>query len=422
MSRISIKFDERTSNAHNTPVPVEVFEIFDERLVRVAEKIVYLPYRTDVDVSKPGMYHVRAELPTGESVATTVQVETSTSEVSATLVATEGSPLQSLAWAYVLQGVRQASGMVSTERRDMNVRVEAATDVALGPSPNLTITDTYRMKADAAGWRMSQVRERHLEASEDRSVHLNDARLIMTYSIKYRAWRGRPQPEDWFPTYVRWSVRATPEAPEEIGFVAVPMSYHHRAMLLFVRADARSGSPIQTLVTGVRHDAEALLAYLEHGAYRASRLVGEEVTRRAIDVLQQKKDDPFAACIAGYFLLRTRQLEQQQWMQNLADWFPAIPDGAVIYGMCLLRGEARNVNRQEGRRYLLEAVKRGIPVYTAGLRLLFDGLQLLANDGKTDDDVLLAIARIRYIAAFADWEAQTTSFSIPPNTTDLPFL
>ncbi len=65
------------------------------------------------------------------------------------------------------------------------------------------------------------------------------------------------------------------------------------------------------------------------------------------------------------------------------------------------------------------AVERGIPTYTIGLRLLFDALRGLTQQ-RNDDEVAAALARVRQIAAYADWTSQTTTFSFPQQADRFP--
>jgi len=61
---------------------------------------------------------------------------------------------------------------------------------------------------------------------------------------------------------------------------------------------------------------------------------------------------------------------------------------------------------------LIEAVNRGIPVYTEGLRLLYDGLTMLSFEFKQKDEAVeQAFARIKQYMAYADMSQETTTFT-----------
>jgi hypothetical protein len=260
----------------------------------------------------------------------------------------------------------------------------------------VNFTGIFHIVPKATGWRFVRFTNRR---EWDTSVSESDPRLIAELRL-FTAGKT--------PVFIRMHPVGRRKR-QEVTFVSVPTSYNPR--VLFLR-DAGTGA-IRTLVTGARPQGEALLAYLESGAVGAARRVGPSIVEDAAEALRKKRDDPFGASIAGYFLLSAKKLGRQDWMKNLADWFPTLADGAVIYAVSLLREEGAE-RRADAREYLLEAVRRGLPTYTIGLRFLFDSLQYLARD-ETDEPVAAALARVRFVAAYADWDAQTTTLSIPIN-------
>jgi hypothetical protein len=62
------------------------------------------------------------------------------------------------------------------------------------------------------------------------------------------------------------------------------------------------------------------------------------------NALSDKLQSPLAAAIAATVLIRCGALEQlHDWPRNLADWFPTMPDGAVLWAETLLRrGDVAN--------------------------------------------------------------------------------
>ncbi len=72
MSRLVIEFDDHTKNADDMLVPVDVL---DHSFKRVAQTVLRMPADGRVDVPGPGLYLVRADLPTGESVSITARVD-----------------------------------------------------------------------------------------------------------------------------------------------------------------------------------------------------------------------------------------------------------------------------------------------------------------------------------------------------------
>ena len=164
-------------------------------------------------------------------------------------------------------------------------------------------------------------------------------------------------------------------------------------------------------VTTHSAEAEALLGYLRTGSVE-----GADVTAESL--LQQKRRDPIAAAIGGYYLLRTANIDRlSEWGPNLSQWFPWLPDGAVINGWQHIHAGREHRGDQDrhfdaARRQLIEAVRRGVPVYTEGLRLLVDALRLLREDAEAEDAELdAALTFIEPFAMAADWSAATVTYS-----------
>lgn len=162
------------------------------------------------------------------------------------------------------------------------------------------------------------------------------------------------------------------------------------------------------------NSVEALLGYLSIGALGHAGLVNQQ----AEELLFGKLANPAAAAVGGYYLLRVSDLERlHDWPQNLANWMDWMPDGAVIHAWQLIREQQEAENPSAAalgaaRDRLLEAVERGTPVYTEGLRLLVEGLKLLDFEAAGQDrEVRDAVDRVRPFAAAADLGQPTTTYT-----------
>jgi hypothetical protein len=183
------------------------------------------------------------------------------------------------------------------------------------------------------------------------------------------------------------------------------------APVVDVTVSPRGENDLAVEVTTGSTEAEALLGYLRTGAVE-----GADVTAESL--LQQKRRDPIAAAIGGYYLLRTANLDRlSDWGPNLSQWFPWLADGAVINGWQHIHAgrehrEDPDWHFGEARQQLIQAAQRGVPVYTEGLRLLVDGLRLLREDGEAEDAELdAALTFIEPFAMAADWSAATVTYS-----------
>jgi hypothetical protein len=167
-----------------------------------------------------------------------------------------------------------------------------------------------------------------------------------------------------------------------------------------------------TVATG-SNQVEALLGYLTIGALSHAGLVEQEA-----ETSLSGAGDSAAGVARGYYLLRVSDLERlQAWSVSRANGLPWMPDVAVIEAWALLREQQETPSAPfalffRARSRLLEAVERGVPVYTEGLRLLASGLRLidLATDGQ-DREIRDAIDRIRPYLQAADLGQPTTSYT-----------
>ncbi|KQZ91769.1 hypothetical protein G6M12_24640 [Agrobacterium tumefaciens] len=125
----------------------------------------------------------------------------------------------------------------------------------------------------------------------------------------------------------------------------------------------------------------ALLSYLGSSRmYEASVTFdagrfGEEITT----MLYAKRQNPYAAAAAAYAGLSfpvddPRRETWSPWLANLMNWFPELPDGAILFA----RDRLDRAMTKEDLVHALEALKlayhRGPPVFAVGVRHLLDGL------------------------------------------------
>jgi hypothetical protein len=186
-------------------------------------------------------------------------------------------------------------------------------------------------------------------------------------------------------------------------------------------------------------DAESLLRYEERGAIDSADAISpnfieaeqrrlqvdlsEDALDRAEEYARTKLVNPSRAAIGFYYLLRTRALDRlHQWPNNFANWIGWLPDAAVIHASQVLRSSP--IDLDLARRRLAKAAQLAPPVYTEGLRLLFEALHVLrTHPGLTDRaqaEVGEALARVTSYAEACDWtEAITTFFGNHPEEPSL---
>ncbi len=179
---------------------------------------------------------------------------------------------------------------------------------------------------------------------------------------------------------------------------------------------------------------ETLLRYIASGACAAAETMGGEMTEGTFSGLtvqdhayldqaeswaKAKLVNPNGAAVGFYYLLqRTAYNRLHDWPDNFANWFPWLPDASIIHAMQLLYDpEHRDLDQATSR--LIQAATAGIPVYTAGLRYLYDNLCACVLGKQTvavPPHASKAFQRIRDVASAVDWtEARTTIYGPDPS-------
>jgi hypothetical protein len=145
---------------------------------------------------------------------------------------------------------------------------------------------------------------------------------------------------------------------------------------------------------------DSVASYLATGHMRAAA----HVAANARDLLFEKIEDPVGAALGAYALLRLGRIDEvvEDWIRNLANWTPALPDGAVIAG----EQAARNGDTKEARRWLDEAVNRGTPMFADGLSLLVARKRPTTPQKQVDE----RLQRLFAIAKLADFAQVVVAF------------
>jgi hypothetical protein len=145
-------------------------------------------------------------------------------------------------------------------------------------------------------------------------------------------------------------------------------------------------------------DANLLLGYKKNQAPQEEALIAERL-------LAGKFDDPIAATIGAYSLLRFGDLEKlHDWPENLRRSFPWLSDGAAIRGEQL----ARLGRHAEAFPAFLECAERGLPLMSDGIDYVLQRLKLYttAETGFAAAELERAtgvLRRLQAISGFVDF-------------------
>lgn len=126
--------------------------------------------------------------------------------------------------------------------------------------------------------------------------------------------------------------------------------------------------------------------------------VAEDMVDQAVDTLFKKRTNPLASAGAGFVLMQTvshlgPDEKWYRWIENLYNWFPWLPDGAVL--SALLRMARRTTNDGTGAviARIDEAMARGVPFYQLGLKRLYELVSTFAESTEEADDVKMRMRK-----------------------------
>jgi hypothetical protein len=192
--------------------------------------------------------------------------------------------------------------------------------------------------------------------------------------------------------------------------VALPGSGYLSGQIVLTRSDDKV-----LLDTDLDNDAaETLLRYYEKGNLAQTAILTKNSAVLSEDLLQGKVNDPIAACVGAYTLLRLGDLERlHDWTENLNNWFEWLPDGAAIWAEQL----ARLARHDQALDVLLKLSRRGLPLFSDGLSYALDRLRFYISVGKSRFTLLTLpeskdlLARLQRYAAFVDFGKLSLTFT-----------
>ena len=363
MANLKINFPSDYPNVSEIPMRVDIRDV---ELDLLKTDVVHFGDSLETNV-EPGIYVIKAELPSGSRMQEVVRVEGTGAEVT---MSTAGlSPHEHHAWAYMNKNVRQVSTgtLNSTHYEDAWVRL---------------------WRNDGT-WQTVESEFGGMSSWDDDGVF---------YELE--SWGG-PQFLQVGGPGVPWKC------------VALPGAQNVKVLIRPALGPEGEVHPLDVVVSSYDTQAEAILSLLETGNVVEAKVI--ENAGAAEQMLYGKMVNPSGAAIGGYYLLKIRDLDRlHNWTENLANWIDWMADGPVIRAWHLLKtarlhGADKADTHSKAREHLLEAVKRGVPTYTEGLRLLRDGLNMLCQD-QSDVEALEAKKIIDRYTESCDWSSPMTTF------------
>jgi hypothetical protein len=143
-----------------------------------------------------------------------------------------------------------------------------------------------------------------------------------------------------------------------------------------------------------------LLEFMASGRLGEASSIIDAVVKddELVDALRVKRKGPLLAAAAAIILIaRTTSAEWQEWdpwLDNLADWFPGIPDGTAILGCRRLQQARSFEERRTAFAHLRESFHRGIPFMSPTIRMLSLAMAQLGDEFETAEYIRNAIAPV----------------------------
>lgn len=358
---------------------------------------------------RPGVFGVRASLASGVVFEKSVEVRRG-QMTDCRLPLHDASPHESNEWAYFTQPIDAVGGQKFTEHRYLGLwirlweRLPPQGEWRVVPFPVVEHPDHRGEVPIEARWAADGV----------------------NYSFRTH------------PAFFRWSregeaIHDEQQYAVQVGgpmvpwkCVAVPTGCRVEILVRPTAAPLGRTHPLDVIVSTSNVKAAALLGFVQRGdmalaqswtqAWAESSGAPELTAER---LLAKKVWDPPAAAVGGYYLLRARAFERlHDWANNLANWFPWMADGAIIRAWQMI-ADLRRWRGRRGRKpsfepvclRLLEAVDRGVPLYSEGLRLLREGLLLCRSTGVNKSAVESALKIVSTYVEASDPTAAATTFT-----------
>jgi hypothetical protein len=390
-----------------------VARIYNEEMELVKEEVLG-PRDQPVKASvEPGRYHIRITQPSGQSYSMLTNVSEDKFEPIYLNKTSSPSPHEWLSYQTGL-GALGGGPWLAEKAAFARIAAEAAHLGVRGvEGPKEQLWCRLWNYQDGEAWKLGSLKG----AIQDHAVDFSKLRLASASKPRYIQCGN---------ANLSWQLVALPPG-RDVDVVMTRTSPVGAIEEIARTSPGRSKEPaagLRVVVTSLDTAAESLLRSLNSPRSNTSQLLLEHLEKNgplAEQLLRSKFTYPIGAVVGGYVLLRAQEYHRlHDWPENLAKSFTWLPDGPVIYAWQRL-GDQERRNPTLAREQLLEAAKRGLPLFTEGVRLLQEGLEYFARfhkwqrgkrpyEGSQDSEVDKAWRRVLTFAAASDPAAPHTTF------------
>lgn len=373
----------------------------------------------------PGRWWVEATLPSGEVISDEVNVRKD-EDAAVTLYPAQRSPHKWLGWQHLvgnIEGLETFTGIVERARRDpvgyardiISQRLDQHVPAGLRELVKRTLDAHLPKGARGAG--LAEQRDPFASAGEPviRLCHRFGASALRgrgewTSILAPGEPESSPHPtfmrslEEGFATY-RFGDLAKPPARDfahvewsgERYVVSLPLPWMtargEADVELMVRMHPL-GKSVSIGVVVLDSEFGTLAGLMTSSTLPKARIFVDQ----ARDLLFGKMVNRLAAAAGGYVLVATSDAEVDPewhaWIENLANWFPDLPDGAVLEATRRLRYPHDEKCYDIAKARLFEAFDRGIPYFSVGVAWLLDGLTLFSDEDPEAKERMQIVHRV----------------------------
>jgi hypothetical protein len=179
-----------------------------------------------------------------------------------------------------------------------------------------------------------------------------------------------------------------------------PLTTNLQPVSLEVLREGGPGPIGRTTLTVSDPQVGGLLLYLNNAkiADASAILSAAQGDGLVENLIAEKLKNPLAACAAAYVGLATFSGKDAPrwgpWLQNLNDWFPWLPDGAIVSAAYRVKTARTTQDLDAASGAFASAYRRGIPYYAAGIQQLLQGLYLFRSKSTEIDAMYRKVSNI----------------------------
>jgi ABC-2 type transport system ATP-binding protein len=202
----------------------------------------------------------------------------------------------------------------------------------------------------------------------------------------------------------------------DVAWRLISLPPESQIRVALTRSKNEASEPIDVTVSRAHPTADILMSFMTRGALPE---LTQSISETAMSALRGKVKDPVSAVIGGYLLLRGGQLEEKrEWTDNLANWFEWMADGSIIRAALELQRTKPDVAR--ARLLVLKAISRGLPIFSIGLDVLVETMQMLHRGAEESKEFHQAVVIAKtYQATRYSSSAYLSFYGITPTLPSL---